>query len=77
MKEVLLWFENHISELNEKLANADFLEQLEYQTELISACEMHKIVSDHIDRGFTIDEEKFCDQCDWHGGPCQAHPKER
>jgi hypothetical protein len=82
MKKVLLWFENHISELNNSLAFAHSSEKEEIQNELKTAIDMKRIVLKSIP---TIEEwekdedeenDEFCDQCDWHGGSCQAHPKE-
>ena len=77
MKEVLLWFENHISELNEELANADSYEKTEIEAELKTAIDMKRIILKSIP---TIEEwekenDDFCHECDWHGS-CQAHPKE-
>jgi hypothetical protein len=81
MQKVLLWFENHISELNEELANADSFEKTEIEAELKTAIDMKRIILKSIPtlEEWEKDEEEnddFCDQCDWHGGSCQAHPKE-
>jgi len=75
MKKVHLWFQNHISKLNEELANADSFEKQEIEAELKEAWQMQLLVSDLIDWDEKDENDEFCHNCDWHGS-CQSHPKE-
>lgn len=49
MKKVHLWFQNHISKLNEELANADSSQKEEIRVELNEAWEMLLLISEFID----------------------------